>query len=658
LLMILIWFVLPNFKEFTWVDRAIAIFLVVCSDIILVLEIGGLAGLLKYPALILGIQALILLGLFFYNKSRGIKISKPTFPKRLGKSSSRFAGVTIVVAVFLTIIYGFLAYLQFRFPQSNSDSLYNHLSRIGFWMQQGSLNHYFSFIDVGTTFPYNNSLLMLWSVEFLRSDMLVGMVQFVALGLLALTIYALAVELGFSKKGSILAALFFLTFPIIALESITAQNDILLAAFLVPAFYFLLKFSHLPRTDYLIFSLLAFALAVGTKQHALFAMLGYAVVFLWVVIKHRGNCKKILTTTLITTVLTVLLFGSYAYIQNWIVLRSPVGSKIFSGDTLAQQDGSFLQKATINSSRLLTQFIGCDGLPPTWESKCIDLKAAALRPVFRKTESQVFLLEKDAPFSLDTKYLLNEESAWFGPQSWLVILPTLVIAIIVSIKQKKPAIILFIIAAVIYWVWTSAIKPGWDPYVGRYLIAAVALVTPFTAVIFGNNKRLVKGITTLVMAISLFTLSYAILNNDSRPLTSRTQLLNLEVWGKDHSKLVQKIAYKLAPFVRHEYDVWNEDEISIRTFSWGALKPLFYAIDKFIPQKSVLVILHSEGMFPDYLLFGSSFDRELIELIDINELKNIQAPNYYLITGPDYKDTNFMEFESIYRIGEWSIYRK
>ena len=246
LLLLLIWLILPHFKDFTRVDRSIALFLIICSDIILVLEIAGLAGLLKYPAVILGIQAIFILGLGTYNLVKGIKIIKPGFPV-FEKTRERADVGIIVFAALLTVIYGFLAFVQFRFPQSTSDSLYNHLSRIGFWLQQGSLKHYFSFVDVGTTFPYNNSLLMLWSVAFLRSDTLVGLVQFMALIFLALTIYALAVEFGYTPKGSILASLFFLTFPIIALESITAQNDILLASFLVAAFYFLLKFSNSPR---------------------------------------------------------------------------------------------------------------------------------------------------------------------------------------------------------------------------------------------------------------------------------------------------------------------------------------------------------------------------------------------------------------------------
>ena len=239
-----------------------------------------------------------------------------------------------------------------------------------------------------------------------------------------------------------------------------------------------------------------------------------------------------------------------------------------------------------------------------------------------------------------------------------MILPALFISIVVSIKKKNPAIILFIITAIIYWVWTSAVKPGWDPYVGRYLIFAVALATPFTAAIFGSKKGIVRGLVLVVLAVSLFTVSYSILNNDSRPLTSKTQLFNLEVWGKEHSSLVQKIAYKLSPLARHDNDVWNADEITLKTGSWGLFRGVLYSVEEHIPTNAVLVILAPESMFPDYLLFGQSFGRTLVESTDATSLKEITTPSYYLLTAPGFDVGSLNAYDLIDEVNGWSIYKR
>lgn len=657
LLLILIWLVLPHLQEISWLDRSVVFFLLVCSDIILVLEIVGLIGLLKYPAAILGTQFLIVIAVFIFNWVKKIKMSLPVLDLRQRIKITRADIPIIIFASLMALAYGFLLFLQFRFPQNTSDSLYNHLSRIGFWLQQGSLNHYFSFSDVGTTFPYNNSLLMLWSVAFLKSDAFVGLVQFIALIFLVITICAISREFGYSKKGSLLTSLIFLTFPIIALESITAQNDILVSAFLIIAFYFLLKFSNTAKTQFLIFSLLAYALAIGTKQHALFALPGYAGFSLWVIVKHKYILKKILVTASVTTLICALFFGSYAYIQNWVVLGSPVGSKIFVGDDQIQNRGSVFQKAAINSSRLFTQFISCDGLPPTWESKCIQIKTSVVRPVFRNTESPIFLLEINEPFSLDRKYLLNEESAWFGLQSWILIIPALLFTIIASIKQKKTEVFFFILTAIIYWIWTSIIKPGWDPYVGRYLIFAIALVMPFTAGVFDTKKWFLKIAVFLLLALSFFSVSYAILNNDSRPLVSKAQLVDIQLWGKEHSLFVQKIAYKLTPLVRHEKDVWNTNEIILKTAAWGGLQPVFESVEKIIPQDANLVILTKLNFFPDYLLFGKSFTRHLVEITEVSQLESVGLNSFYLLSDPEFGSVEFKNLVLINKTSGWSIYQ-
>jgi len=79
---------------------------------------------------------------------------------------------------------------------------------------------------------------MMWSMLFIHSDRLVGLVQWFSSLFLALSIYGLATRLKFTKEQAGFSALIFLTFPILILEATTAQNDVLSASFFLIGLYF------------------------------------------------------------------------------------------------------------------------------------------------------------------------------------------------------------------------------------------------------------------------------------------------------------------------------------------------------------------------------------------------------------------------------------
>ena len=80
--------------------------------------------------------------------------------------------------------------------------------------------------------------------------------------MLSLSIYGLATLLRFSKTQAGFAALIFLTFPIVILQSGTAQNDILTACFFLAGLYFFISGFQLSNRLALLFSAIGMALAV------------------------------------------------------------------------------------------------------------------------------------------------------------------------------------------------------------------------------------------------------------------------------------------------------------------------------------------------------------------------------------------------------------
>ena len=276
LLLVFVYCINSMLVDLSRAERFIAVFLCTSAYIVLTLEIASLFLALDKPYAILLIQllitvitALLLRKKFLLPSTKSIKEDI----RGVFESLRAFIKQTPFLSIYFFIIllaYGFLFFLSIYFPQNTSDALYNHLSRIGYWLQQGSLKPYIGFNNIGATYPYNNSLLMLWSIEFLRSDFLAGSVQFFATITAALIVYRIGVELGFSRKNSLLSALLFLTFPIVLLQSITAQNDALAACFIGAAFLFLLKAYKKEVKSYLI--LIGIGICFGDRHQAIRAI--------------------------------------------------------------------------------------------------------------------------------------------------------------------------------------------------------------------------------------------------------------------------------------------------------------------------------------------------------------------------------------------------
>ncbi len=657
------------FKNFLFTEKILLIFILSCSYIVVTLELAGLLSKLNNQLFILSIQAMIvlvasLLNIFLKIGFHPISISSlknkiVTLPGLIKQN----VGTSLFFFLILST-YIFLAYLQIRFPQNTTDSLYNHLSRIGHWLQQGSLYPYIGSNTIGSSFPIINSLLMLWSVVFLHSDRLVGYVQLIATIMISISIYSMGRELGFPRKSNFLTSLFFLTFPIILFESITAQNDILASCFLIIAFYFLARFTQKPETMVLVVSILSFALAVGTKQYALFALPGFTLLYIFMLLKNKSKIKLILFTSTLCAIGFIIVFSSYSYFQNWIFYGNPIGEQdSIEYNLKVAQNENYLRKITVNSLRLSYQLLSCEGFPPSIETACVGAKTKLLKPILVSSivdlESDEFLLDIKESFTLDKEYSLNEEASWYGMVGWLLIVLAIPYGFITFIKKRRFEGVILIVTSTIFFLITSSVKKGWDPYVGRYLIFAIALLLPFAGGFLNDKKWFNKIFLGFVGTVSIFIMTYSVLNNDSRPLISQNQLLSLQRWGKANSLLIQKIAYKLTPFVRNDLDylnMWTASDTYIRTFGDQDFRPPLDMVNIYTNENSTLGILIPHGsLFPDYLFFGKTFKRKLVIIIGSEGFSSDPQNVDFLLISPDFNNINTPGYSLVVERSSWRL---
>ena len=651
------------FDKLKRVEKSIVLFLSICAYGVFLFELSGLLGLLNKPGLIIGLQVIMAAFALLMNRIFKIGIPKPSLRSIKDFLSSSWQHIKknpglVVFGGFLAAIYLVLAFLQFRLPQNNIDGLLNHLSRIAHWMQQGSLSTYTGFNSVGTSYPYNNSLLMMWSMIFVRSDVLSGFVQYFAALSTALTIYAFAVELGFNQKASLFSGLLFLTFPIILFESGTSQNDLLVASFLVISFYFLIRHFYSTENVYLVLSILAFALAAATNQYTVFALPGYGVFFILLLWKNRKNILSYFGKCLCLALFLFILFGSYTYIQNWISFGSPMGGDYVSNMIFPEEKKVISgEKLTTNSLRLTYQFASCEGVPPYWETICIAAKRKILTPLLVNQtinlETAKFLLEPETPFKLDEHYPLNEESSWYGQVGFILLTFGFINGLIWSIRQKKVEGYILLGTALFFFLCIASIKPGWDPYVGRYLIFSSTLIAPFSAGVLNSRKWYQKVFVTLLCVLGIFTSVYCVINNDSKPLIGKRVFYRTS-WNEMSE--FQKKTFKYSETLRHDKGVWYDDELMIRTMGEKEYYPILDMVNTNVPEDGTLAILSTEGYyFPDYLFFGKSFDRTIQEYSSLEEMTSSDATFDYLLSAPAFSGEKIEEYQLLQEELDWQL---
>ena len=658
ILILILWL---GMRSLTMAERILAVFIACCADVVLVMELAGLLGVFNRPVFVVLFQLLISLaggilawrkGLKFSNLRQEVQIfwrELKAWPFRLG----------VIPGVFLILVllnYLLLSFVTVRFPQNVSDPLYNHLSRIGFWIQQGSLAHYNGFSLFGMIYPYNNSLLMSPPVLFLQTARFAGLVQFLAAVFGALAVYLISLNLGFKRKGSFLAGLVFLTYPVIIFESITAQNDLLAACFNASAFAFLLLFIKKDRFPYLLLSAASIALAIGTNQSGLLVLPGYFLLILYMLIRKKASFNRVFARAVVFLSTSVLLLGSYSYIQNFVGYGNFVGPQGFLGTIVSTKgDETVAGRIGTNSVRLFTQFISCDGMPASFESRCIQAKTAVLRPILgRLTESNRYLYGED-PFTLSAANVQNCESAWYGPISWLLILPATLIGVIAGIRRKSPEKILLILGGGLFFIAISFIKHGWDPYQGRYLITSVILLQPFAAVILEPRGKIGSVITILIGLITTGIMVYSTISNANLPLVSRRQLDNVYSWGVSHSFMPARAAVRFEPIIRADLDVWNMSPEEVATLNERSYLPALTLVNENVPSGSSLGIVADTNLFFDFLFRG----REVRNRLFPHTAENLDAANEDFVLIPSTLDPGVLfNYSLIGMDGNWALYSR
>ena len=535
-----------------------------------------------------------------------------------------------ILAVGVILVYFLGAVVILAVPQNTYDSMTYHLSRVGYWMQNQTLAPWPTPNPRQTTSPVNAEIGLLWTILFWGSDRLTGFVQWsAALGIMV-TIFGLARLMGATKSQGLFAALIWATFPQIVLQSVTTQNDLVISFFFLSALYFLYSGLRIRERWSFMISTLALGLAIGTKATIFIILPGFliALLLIWGFTGRRGFSQLVFWGAMGT--LGAILLGVFTYVQNWIFYRDFFSIPQWTSFvTNTGPQVSRFYRGLGNAMLYFYQFFDFTGLPNSALTALTDLKAGITERLINLLGipfqfSKAFSLQK----MLHTGGLIQEDTAWFGPLSWLLLLPATIFQFFKGISRRDYLRAGLPIVGVGFYMTACALL-GWTPYRGRYFVLSVSVLAPLISFIYPLAKK--RGLLHWIIPLSaIWIAAWSFSMNISRPLIG----LNA---------------------------VWGKDRMEIRMSNNPKMKLVLSFVDQHVPLDAILATRLGVDHW-DYVLFGPNFERKVIQLDPeypgINKDELYQSGADYLLIAP--RERPFLHIpEFLAWIGEvdgWTLY--
>ena len=149
---------------------------------------------------------------------------------------------------------------------------------------------------------------------------------------------------------------------------------------------------------------------------------------------------------------------------------------------------------------------------------------------------------------------------------------------------------------------------------------------------------------------------YSTFNNNALPLVSKNRLVQLESWGKENNRSVQKAAYKIKQYLMSDQDVWGMSKAEVATFSDRPFLAPVQMVDEMVDEASRLGIASELIAFPDFLFRGDQVSRFLVPITS-SDFNDYVGDLDYLLTAPEFQSKFVSDFQKIFEKDGWILYQ-
>ncbi|MHB9026635.1 MAG: glycosyltransferase family 39 protein [Armatimonadota bacterium] len=499
----------------------------------------------------------------------------------------------LVLAINLLIVIGL--------EPGNVDALTYHLPRTLYYLQHDSLRFYDANYWADVLHPKISTILFAYT--YLVGGKMIGMtqlVQWLACLVSMLAIYGITRLVGGSRRGSLLAALLFTLVPICLTEAATAQNDLVLTAFVACTFYFVLAFRESRRLAHLLLACLAFALGAGVKATMVTVALPLLPVAVYCLLPRSGEDRPrtprwiaIGAGGLLAALLLITLPSGYA--ENMRVFHHPFGNRTIR--THHSYEGvsplRLLRYGGLNLLRLASNFQALDGLGPLpgvpRAQKRIDafIKQATHRMGVDLASAAG--VRKPFGYSYEHVTLADENHSYWGVLGLLLIWPA---AFLVALGRKYPPGARLLALGLFLYCIAQAFAGPYDDFHGRYFTTGLLFALPAVGFIsFASRTRLARGYVIFVLLLGgLAALCSVMYRKDTYVLPFKTE-------GR---------------VVRSTFTLGQTAQL-VRQF-----QPLFLFVLDYETHVPVTAVVANDirgyVAFPEFLLYGEPVTRRIIPI--------------------------------------------
>jgi len=224
-------------KKLDLIDKINFTFLVLCCQIIIISVVLSLFKAINANNFLIASIFIFSISVLFRKQINDF-ISFDIEQIKLCKiNSSHLIKTNKLLSVFLcAILISILwrLYLIVYMPANDTDGMEYHLVRVAYWIQNHSLNYYFTQNLRQVLFPFNAEIMMLWTMIASKLDYLCGFIQFICYLLSGTLIYkCLRQYLKVDQVSSAMTVLIWYSLPLVVIESTNTKNNIFLSYFIM-----------------------------------------------------------------------------------------------------------------------------------------------------------------------------------------------------------------------------------------------------------------------------------------------------------------------------------------------------------------------------------------------------------------------------------------
>ena len=445
-----------------------------------------------------------------------------------------------LVAALALVVTGGCAYELFLIvatPPNNWDSMHYHLARVAAWHARRSLGYFPTHNAIENTYPPNAELLVLWTFVWLGRDLLAALPQLFAGLATSVSVFVIARRLGYDRACSAFSALLFPTLTIVALESVTTQNDLVEASFVAAVVALALGRTRAETA----LAGLALGLAAGTKLTFLYAIPPLVAIALLALPRRR------VAELCAAGVAGFALLGMVGYVQNLAETGRPQGRS----PQVSTLPPHVTFRGTVSSiARTDYRLIDLSGFHPP--GALTEHVAGAAKRVFNALHIPPNPAESTTKGTFEFTYEPNttasEDSSAFGPLGFLLLVPLSLGFLVVWARRRADRVHGALALAFPLYVVALALGTRWNLYVDRFLVTPAALTLPLAPAVLRRTE-----LRVIAFVLAAATLALALAYDTSKPT-----------------------------------GVWNRSRAEVQSIRWPELLPVLEAVQARVPEHARL----------------------------------------------------------------------